>query len=123
MSKINGKNTKPELFVRKILFSNGYRYRIHSKNLPGKPDIFFPSRKKVIFIHGCFWHGHTNCSRATRPKTNSIFWNTKINRTIQRDNESQKKLKGMGWDLLVVWQCQLNNSNQFIKQLIHFIES
>ena len=106
MSKITGKDTKPELIIRKALFSEGYRYRLHRKDLPGKPDIVFTSRKKVIFINGCFWHGH-NCKRATLPATNKDFWKKKIDGNKKRDKKNLSKLKSMGWKTLTIWQCKI----------------
>lgn len=106
MSKIRGKNTKPEMVVRKWLWSEGYRYRLHKKNLPGTPDIVFSSHKKVIFIHGCFWHKH-NCKYFKWPETNKEFWREKINRNIQRDKENCKRLKSIGWNFLILWECEL----------------
>ena len=110
MGRISGKDTKPELIIRKILFSEGYRYRIHRKDLPGNPDIVFPSRKKVIFVNGCFWHGH-NCKRATLPKTNKSFWQKKLSGNKERDKNNLQRLKTLGWNSLVVWQCQIKKSN------------
>ena len=109
MSKISGKNTKPELIIRKALFAEGYRYRLHKKDLPGKPDIVFTSRKKVIFINGCFWHGHS-CKRGTLPETNKNFWAKKIDGNKKRDKRNLKKLKTMEWDILTIWQCEIKKS-------------
>lgn len=105
MSRIKGKDTKPEMIVRKWLWSNGYRYRLHRRDLPGNPDIVFPSRKKVIFIHGCFWHKH-DCKYFKWPSSNSDFWKTKIESNIHRDAANYLKLKSAGWDYLVIWECE-----------------
>ncbi len=106
MSRIPGKDTKPELVIRKALFSEGYRYRLHRRDLPGNPDIVFPSRKKVIFVNGCFWHGH-NCKKATLPTTNKHFWEKKLIGNKERDKLNLAKLKAIGWKSLVIWQCQI----------------
>ena len=106
MSSISGKDTKPELLVRRYLHARGLRYRLHDKRLPGKPDISFPSRRIAVFVHGCFWHGH-DCRRAALPATRTDFWSTKINRTKQRDARAIASLEEMGWIGIVVWQCEL----------------
>lgn len=106
MSKVKNKNTRPEIAVRKFLFSQGFRYRIADKRLPGKPDIVLPKYRTVIFVNGCFWHGHS-CKYATIPATNSEFWETKINGNVERDNKQYADLKSLGWNVIVVWQCQL----------------
>lgn len=109
MSRISGKDTKPELFIRKAIFAEGYRYRLHRKDLPGNPDIVFSKRKKVIFINGCFWHGH-NCKKAALPTTNKIFWEKKLTGNKERDKRNLSKLKTLGWKSLVIWQCQIKKS-------------
>ena len=123
MSNITGKNTMPELIIRKALFSEGYRYRLHRKDLPGNPDIVFPSRNKVIFINGCFWHGH-NCKKAALPETNKQFWKKKINGNVERDKTNSIKLKQMEWKSFVVWQCEIKKSTleKKIKQIKTFLE-
>lgn len=108
MSKIKGKNTKPELLVRKWLWTNGYRYRIHYKNLPGKPDIVFPGRKKVIFVHGCFWHKH-NCQYFKWPQSNVEFWHQKIEDNVRRDRKNIASLITLGWNCLIFWECTIKN--------------
>lgn len=122
MSRISGKNTKPEILVRSLLHRMGYRFRIHKKNLPGKPDICLPKHKKIIFVHGCFWHGHKNCPRAKRPTTNVEFWNKKIDGTIERDKENIKGLKELGWQTLTIWTCEIKNQDALKNKLISFIE-
>ncbi|MCK4618850.1 MAG: DNA mismatch endonuclease Vsr [Desulfobacterales bacterium] len=109
MSRISGKDTKPELIIRKILFSEGYRYRLHGKDLPGNPDIVFSSRKKVIFVNGCFWHRH-NCKKAALPTTNRNFWEKKLTGNKERDKRNLAKLKALGWKSLVIWQCQIKKN-------------
>lgn len=107
MSRIKCKDTKPEILVRKHLFSRGYRYRKNVKDLPGKPDLVFPGRKKIIFIHGCFWHRHEGCKRTRTPKSNIEFWKHKFEKNIERDKSSQQKLVNSGWKILIIWECAL----------------
>ena len=107
MSRIRSKNTKPELIVRKYLFNKGFRYRVNVKKLPGKPDIVFTKYKTVIFINGCFWHGHKNCPKAHIPKTKTEWWTEKIRKNQERDLQEYTLLKQQGWRVLVVWECQL----------------
>lgn len=108
MSKISGKETKPEILVRKYLFSQGFRYRKNVKNLPSKPDIVLPKYRAVIFVNGCFWHGHHDCKKATLPATNTEFWLKKISSNIIRDEKTYVELSGIGYKVLVVWQCELS---------------
>ena len=123
MSKITGKNTKPELTIRKALFSEGYRYRLHRKDLPGNPDIVFPIRKKVVFVNGCFWHGH-NCKKAVLPVTNKSFWEKKLTGNKERDKRNLIKLKAIGWESFVIWQCQIkkNTLENQINKIKVFLE-
>ena len=111
MSRIKGKNTKPEEIVRKYLFSKGFRYRKNDKKLPGTPDIVLPKYKTVIFVNGCFWHGHKDCRYFVVPKTNTDFWLNKINTNIERDKRKQEALKELGWNVIVVWECELKPKN------------
>lgn len=106
MSLIQSKNTKPEMIARRHLFGRGLRYRLHDKNLPGKPDMIFPKYKKAVFINGCFWHRH-DCKYATTPKTNTEFWEKKFQKNILRDKNNYEKLETMGWTVIIVWECQL----------------
>lgn len=108
MSLIRAKNTQPELLVRKALHKLGFRYRIHYP-LPGKPDITFPSKKIAVFIHGCFWHGH-GCKFDHKPKTNKLFWSSKITKNKERDLKNNKKLKEKGWQVIIVWECSIKNN-------------
>lgn len=112
MSQIKGKNTKPEMLVRKFLSSNGKRYRLHYKKLPGKPDIVFPSKKLVIFIHGCFWHGHTDCKYYVIPKSRTKWWLNKINGNKHRDQENLTKLRKEGWEIITIFECQLKTAKR-----------
>jgi len=107
MSRIKGKNTKSELTVRSILHSMGFRFRIHRKDLPGTPDIVLPKYKTVIFVNGCFWHQHYGCKYATRPKSNQDFWDKKLNKNIDRDKENYKKLKELGFKVILIWECEI----------------
>lgn len=107
MSRIKGKDTKPEMLVRKFLHANGYRYRLHDKRLPGKPDIVLPKYKTVIFIHGCFWHGHSGCRYYVVPKTRTEWWLNKINRNIANDYKAIKTLKKDRWKIITLWECDL----------------
>ena len=121
MSKISGKNTKPEITIRKIAHSLGYRFRLHKKDLHGKPDIVFPKYKKVIFVNGCFWHGHNNCQYSALPATNKEIWKEKITATKKRDKRNYTLLKKLGWQYLVIWQCTIKKKN--IKSLEKIITS
>ena len=123
MSRISGKNTKPEITIRKIAHSLGYRFRLHKKELPGKPDIVFPKYKKVIFVNGCFWHGHRNCNRSKLPVTNKKFWKEKIENNKNKDKSNYIRLKRLGWDYLVIWQCGIKNKNleNLKRKIINFL--
>lgn len=112
MSRIKSINTKPEMIVRSFLFRRGYRYRIHNKNLPGKPDIVFPKYKAVIFIHGCFWHGHEGCKYFVIPKTRTEWWLQKINRNKELDDLADKKLAKLGWKIITVFECDLKGEKK-----------
>lgn len=107
MSRVRGKDTKPELRVRRYLHAAGLRYVLHDKRLPGRPDLSFPSRRLVVFVHGCFWHGHEGCKRATLPATRPEFWQTKIKGNKERDRRDQETLEALGWQVRVIWQCSI----------------
>lgn len=109
MSKVRGKNTRPEERVRSILHRLGFRFRLHRKDLPGTPDIVLPKYGTVIFVHGCFWHRHPGCKKASMPQTNKEFWERKLARNVERDAEVSEKLTRIGWRVLVVWECELKN--------------
>jgi DNA mismatch endonuclease (patch repair protein) len=110
MRAVRSKDTKPEMFVRRLLHRLGYRFRLHHKDLPGSPDIVFPGRRKVIFVHGCFWHGHS-CKRGARqPKENAEYWREKIARNVARDRKVQAALTGLGWTPLTLWECKLRDN-------------
>jgi len=110
MSQIKDKNTKPEMLVRKYLFSKGFRYRLHDKKLPGKPDIVLPKYNTVIFIHGCFWHGHEDCKYFVIPKSRTEWWTEKITKNKENDNKHITSLKAKGWKVLIIWECQLKKN-------------
>lgn len=112
MSQIKGKNTKPEELVRKYIFSQGFRYRKNDKRLPGSPDIVLPKYKTVIFVNGCFWHGHEGCKYFVWPKSNEEFWKNKINTNIARDKKKTQALEELGWKVIVVWECELKQKVQ-----------
>jgi|SRR5205085_9087527 len=122
MSRVRGKNTVPELRVRSLIHQLGYRFRLHSKSLPGKPDLVFPGRKKIIFVHGCFWHAHTGCPKGKPPKSNVDFWLAKLESNKERDARVLRELRSEGWSVLTVWQCQLKNIESLIDRIIAFLE-
>ena len=125
MRAIRSAHTKPELIVRKLLHSQGYRYRLHRRDLPGKPDIVFPSRKKIIFVHGCFWHQHesSKCQISQKPRSNKNYWLPKLERNKQRDREAQDKLKALGWKVLVLWECEVKFEGKLQKKVNRFLGS
>ena len=118
MSAIKSKNTKPEIKVRKVLHSMWYRFRLHSKDLPGSPDIVLPKYKTVIFVHGCFWHRHENCKYASTPKTRKEFWNKKFTENKKRDSEIQEKIKILDWRSVVIWECETKNIENLRDKII-----
>ncbi len=122
MRAVKVKDTAPELLVRKLIYSLGYRYRLHGSHLPGKPDIYFSQKKKAIFVHSCFWHGHT-CKRGNRvPSTNKGYWLNKIEKNKIRDNNALKLLSEDGWSILIIWECDLKEI-ELSKQVISFLEN
>jgi len=114
MSKISSKNTKPEIILRSQLFKAGFRYRIHQKGLPGKPDIVLPKYKTVIFVHGCFWHFHQHCREGRIPTTNSSFWKTKLEKNVERDKGHNFNLKKNGWNVITIWECEIESSLEVV---------
>jgi DNA mismatch endonuclease (patch repair protein) len=121
MSRIRSKNTTPELFVRRLVHGLGYRYRLHGKKLPGKPDLVFASRAKVIFVHGCYWHMHRCRWGSVTPKTNAEFWQTKRQSNVARDRRNLRQLEEEGWDVLVVWECDVREAARLTKKLQRFL--
>jgi DNA mismatch endonuclease (patch repair protein) len=120
---IKGKNTKPEIIVRKFLFSNGFRYRVNYSRLPGKPDIVLPKFKTVIFINGCFWHGHEGCKYFVVPKTRTEWWMEKINTNKQNDINKKKELEYLGWRIITLWECEIKimNNKSSLSKIIDLI--
>jgi DNA mismatch endonuclease, patch repair protein len=121
MSRIKGANTKPEIVVRSLVHSLGYRFRLHNKHLPGKPDLVLPRHKKIILVNGCFWHGHVGCPRSALPSSNVEFWNAKISGNKIRDLSVKRKLKRMGWKVLVIWQCRTRDLEKLRCELQQFL--
>lgn len=122
MGAIRGRDTKPELLVRSLLHGLGYRYRLHRRDLPGRPDIVFSRRQKVIFVNGCYWHRHEGCPLSYVPKSNTEFWRAKFDRTVVRDQENYGDLASRGWAVLVIWECECGDRPHLEHRLIHFLE-
>lgn len=118
MRRVRGKDTKPEIIVRRIAFSIGLRFRLHRPDLPGRPDLVFPSKRKVVFVHGCFWHRHSGCTRSSTPRKNRDFWMAKFERNVERDARKERELREAGWDVLVIWECQTRNPD-FVSEQLH----
>ena len=120
MSRVRSKNTGPEMAVRRLVYSLGYRYRLHERSLPGKPDLVFRAAKKAIFVHGCFWHQHMSaaCSASIQPKSNVEFWSTKLNANRDRDRRNQVSLAELGWSVLVIWECEIERSLSTVKDSV-----
>lgn len=112
MQQIRSKDTKPEIIVRKYLFGRGFRYRKNDSRLPGHPDIVLPKYHTLVFVHGCFWHRHPGCPKATNPKNNREFWQKKFDINIKRDTEERKQLESMGWHVIIVWECEISNKKK-----------
>lgn len=109
MAQVKGRNTKPELMVRSLLHRLGYRFRLHRSSLPGNPDIVLPRYKAVVFVHGCFWHRHMGCKRASIPTSNVLYWSNKFDRTVKRDEENKGTLESLGWNVITVWECEIKD--------------
>jgi DNA mismatch endonuclease (patch repair protein) len=122
MSRIRGRDTKPELIVRKLTHALGYRFRLHRRDLPGTPDLVFPGRRKVIFVHGCFWHRHPGCRFAYEPKSRVDFWRAKFAGNSARDARVYEELKQAGWDVLTIWECETADSDQLKHTLKAFLD-
>lgn len=125
MAQIGQKDTAPELLVRRIVHQMGYRYRLHAKDLPGKPDLVFRKRKKVIFVHGCFWHSHSepSCKRGGLPKSRLEYWRPKLARNAERDQRNQVALKSLGWEFVILWQCELRDLGFASEKLRNFLDN
>lgn len=122
MARVRATGTKPELIVRQVAHGLGYRFRLHRCDLPGKPDIVFPRYRRVILVHGCFWHGHKGCAKAKRPVTNSAFWDRKLSRNVKRDCENVASLRRAGWRVLVIWECETKDREQLAAKISRFLE-
>jgi DNA mismatch endonuclease (patch repair protein) len=123
MSLVRGKNTKPELLVRRLAHGLGYRYRLHRRDLPGTPDLVFPGRRKVIFVHGCFWHRHENCALARLPKSRSEFWMPKLAGNAARDAKNIRALRRLGWGVMTIWECQLRDTAWLARRIRRFLDA
>jgi DNA mismatch endonuclease, patch repair protein len=121
MSRIGATNTAPEMCVRRLLHALGFRFRLHRADLPGKPDIVLPRYCKIVLVHGCFWHGHAGCPRSVLPVSNTTFWEEKIGKNKCRDRRVQRELRRLGWEVLVLWQCQLKNIEVLTDRLLSFL--
>lgn len=124
MRRIRSKNMKPEMTVRRLVHGMGYRYRLHRRDLPGKPDLVFSSRRKVIFVHGCFWHQHSDpaCLDGRMPKSNTGYWNAKLQRNMERDAKNQMDLASLGWQTLIVWECEVEGGKTLQRKLKAFLK-
>ena len=123
MRQVRGRDTKPELFVRRWLHREGFRFRLHRADLPGKPDIVLPRYRSVVFVHGCFWHGHKGCPRSPLPTSNRTYWETKIGRNIERDQRNQRQLRRLGWHVITLWECRLKDEQMLEKCLRKFLSA
>lgn len=121
MARIGARDTAPELAVRRLLHRLGYRYRLHRRDLPGTPDICFSGRRKAIFVHGCFWHRHDGCRRTTTPRTRTAFWEDKFRKNVIRDRTNRTDLELLGWETLVVWECETNDIEALAARLVKFM--
>jgi DNA mismatch endonuclease (patch repair protein) len=121
MANVRSANTKPEITVRRVAFGLGYRYRLHVRSLPGSPDLVFPRKKKVIFVHGCFWHRHDGCSRTTFPKTRADYWNAKFSANVARDAAQATELQERGWSALTIWECETCDLSVLRRMISHFL--
>lgn len=123
MARVRSKNSRPEMLVRKLVFSLGYRYRLHQKSLPGCPDLVFRSRRKVILVHGCFWHRHAGCGLARMPKSRLEFWLPKLEGNKLRDRRNKRALAREGWKVLTVWECQIGKPERLRKTIRRFLDA
>lgn len=121
MSRIRGVNTKPELIVRRALHAQGYRFRLHGRGLPGRPDLVFRKRRVVVFVHGCFWHRHDGCAKSRLPKTRHDYWRSKFEGNVERDKRNEQRLAADGWRVFVVWECETEKDESLIERLVEFL--
>ncbi|WP_080311441.1 very short patch repair endonuclease [Burkholderia pseudomallei] len=122
MRRIRSKDTQPEMAVRRLVHAMGYRYRLHRKDIPGKPDLVFPSRRKVIFIHGCFWHQHSGCREGRPPRSNTDYWLPKLRRNQERDRVALEQLAVSGWETLIIWECETKDSSAVATKIRRFLQ-
>lgn len=122
MRRIKGKDTTPEMVVRRLIHSMGYRFRLHGKDLPGKPDLVFRPRRKAIFVHGCFWHQHAGCRDGRPPTSNTTYWAAKLERNLTRDERARADLEACGWAVYVIWECETHDRAQLCERLAAFLE-
>lgn len=123
MGRVRSRDTAPEMLVRRLTYALGYRYRLHGKNLPGKPDLVFRSRRKVIFVHGCFWHRHPGCALARLPKSRQEFWLPKLETNRQRDLKAESALQEIGWAVLTIWECELGDTDKVKDRIKEFLDA
>ena len=123
MSRVRSKSSKPEMRLRRLVHGMGFRYRLHVKDLPGKPDMVFPARNAVVFMHSCFWHRHRRCKLARLPKSRIDFWETKLEANRKRDKVQQRKLKKLGWRVLIVWECELRDAERVSRRVEEFLNA
>ncbi len=122
MRRVRGKDTKPEMAVRRMVHGMGFRYALHRRDLPGNPDLVFPARGRVIFVHGCFWHSHTCRAGRNRPASNAAYWTAKLERNQARDRANRRRLRNLGWQILVVWECELRKPERLQARIARFFE-
>jgi DNA mismatch endonuclease, patch repair protein len=122
MKRVRGKDTRPEMAVRSMVHRLGFRYALHRRDLPGNPDLVFPARDRVIFVHGCFWHGHSCRAGRNRPASNTNYWTAKLDRNQARDTTNRRLLKKLGWRILVIWECELRNPERLRSRIARFFE-
>jgi DNA mismatch endonuclease (patch repair protein) len=123
MARIRGKDTKPELAVRRIAHGLGFRFRVHRRDLPGSPDLVFPRLRKVVFVHGCYWHRHAGCRYAYSPKSNIPFWHAKFDANVARDRLAVVELKKLGWEVLIVWECETKDEDKLVRGLATYLRT
>lgn len=123
MGRVRSRDTKPEMMVRRMVHAMGYRYRLHAKDLPGKPDLVFRSRRKVVFVHGCFWHRHPECALARLPKSREDFWLPKLDANRRRDMKNERALRDAGWGVLTIWECELGDVAQLKTRIRGFLDA
>ena len=121
MAAVKARDTTPELKVRRLAHSLGYRFRLHRRDLPGRPDLVFSTRRKIVFVHGCFWHRHPGCRKATMPKSQTEFWSSKFARNVERDARNERELRAAGWDILIIWECETRDVEKISEALRNFL--